>query len=98
MIGSLGYGGRPCASPVELEALAAGRKKAQGPEARLKSAATRRQRGYHPPAARSDWIGEDDTFLGTMPDAEVARRTGRTALAVSLRRCRLGIPPHGRGG
>ena len=44
--------------------------------------------GYHGPL----WAPEDMSLLGTMPDEEVARRTGRTAGAVRQKREELGIP------
>ena len=46
------------------------------------------QKGYHGPW----WKTEDIALLGTMDDAEVARRTGRTLEAVRSKRERLGIP------
>ena len=44
--------------------------------------------GYHGPL----WTPEDIALLGTLPDEEVARRTGRTVNAVRLKREELGIP------
>jgi hypothetical protein len=44
--------------------------------------------GYHGPR----WTAEQLALLGTLPDAEVAGRTGRTPNAVRLMRERLGIP------
>ena len=44
--------------------------------------------GYHGPR----WTPEDIALLGTLPDEEVARRTGRTVEGVRIRRTRLGIP------
>jgi hypothetical protein len=38
------------------------------------------------------WTAEELDLLGTMPDAEVAARIGQTEGAVTLKRCRLGIP------
>ena len=32
------------------------------------------------------------SFLGTVPDEEVASRTGKTPAAVTRKRCLLGIP------
>jgi hypothetical protein len=43
--------------------------------------------GYHGPM----WSPEDVALLGVLPDAEVARRTGRTPGAVRQRREELGI-------
>jgi hypothetical protein len=44
--------------------------------------------GYHGPR----WTLEQLRMLGTAPDAVVATRIGRTALAVRVMRDRLGIP------
>ena len=44
--------------------------------------------GYHGPL----WTPEDIALLGTLPDEEVARRTGRTPNGVRIMRTRLGIP------
>jgi hypothetical protein len=45
------------------------------------------------PGYRGDWWKpEDVALLGKLPDEEIAERTGRTALAVSLKRRKLGIP------
>jgi hypothetical protein len=38
------------------------------------------------------WMAEELALLGTAPDAEVAAEIGRTEGAVTLKRCRLGIP------
>jgi hypothetical protein len=46
--------------------------------------------GYHGPR----WTPEQLQLLGTAPDAVVAARIGRTALAVRVMRDRLGIPNH----
>jgi hypothetical protein len=45
-------------------------------------------KGYHGPW----WKPEDLALLGTRPDEEVARRTGRTVGAVRQKRERMGIP------
>ncbi|MFO0798988.1 MAG: hypothetical protein U0804_16085 [Gemmataceae bacterium] len=39
------------------------------------------------------WTAEQEALLGTMPDAEVAARIGRTVEAVRCRRTAAGIPP-----
>ena len=38
------------------------------------------------------WLPEEDELLQTLPPAEVARRTGRTLLAVYVRCHELGLP------
>jgi hypothetical protein len=38
------------------------------------------------------WAAEELALLGALPDAEVARRTGRTRNAVALKRHDLGRP------
>jgi hypothetical protein len=43
---------------------------------------------YHDPS----WMAEERKLLGEMPDAEVARRIGRTVDAVRIERERRGIP------
>jgi len=48
----------------------------------------RNRRGTPAPWA---WTEAQVALLGTLPDAEVARRIGRTELAVCLKRCKLGI-------
>jgi hypothetical protein len=55
---------------------------------------TRRVYGVKPPNrwAETGWKPEELALLGTMPDEELARRTGRTANAVRLARNRRGIP------
>jgi hypothetical protein len=49
--------------------------------------------GYHGPW----WTAEEIALLGTMPDEEVARRTGRTASAVRRQRYLRSIPNAGDG-
>ncbi len=43
-------------------------------------------------ATTGRWTPDDIALLGTLPDTEVARRTGRTVNAVRLKREELGIP------
>ena len=38
------------------------------------------------------WTAEQESWLGTMPDAEVATRIGRSEMVVSRRRRALGVP------
>lgn len=39
-----------------------------------------------------DWTPEQDALLGTLPDAELARRLNRSPIAVQTRRAKLGKP------
>jgi hypothetical protein len=50
--------------------------------------------GYHGPR----WTAAQLKLLGKLPDAEVARRTGRTVVAVRIRRTRASIPTAQDGG
>lgn len=43
--------------------------------------------------SRQAWAPAEDALLGTLPDAELAGRLGRTPAAVKLRRAARGIPP-----
>jgi hypothetical protein len=60
-------------------------------EARRRMSEAQRARGTRPPAAGRPWETEEDALLGTMPDDEVAQRTGRTLDAVKCRRVALDI-------
>jgi hypothetical protein len=55
---------------------------------------TRRVRGRPPPPnrwAEDGWKPKELALLGTLPDEELARRLGRSLIAVSTKRRRLGI-------
>jgi hypothetical protein len=60
-------------------------------ESRRKMSRTHKRRGTRPPRAGPAWTPAEDALLGTMPDAEVADRTGRTVMAVRVRRSLLGV-------
>jgi hypothetical protein len=80
--------------PIHPNALAAlERCRGQNPSkaARRKMSEAQKRRGAWPPAAGRPWSAEDECLLGTMPDAEVEKRTGRTLVAVRDRRYTLGI-------
>jgi hypothetical protein len=51
----------------------------------------RAKRGIPNPSGNG-WTAEELALLGTAPDAEVAAEIGRTEGAVTLKRCKLGIP------
>ncbi len=61
---------------------------------------TRRARGVKPPDRWKEggWNPQELALLGTLPDEEVVRKTGRSANAVRLKRERIGIlgPEDGR--
>jgi len=61
------------------------RKRAAG----LAVAAWERPAGMRARAARKGWAAEEDAIVFTMPQAEAARRLGRTVQSVSMRRWRL---------
>ena len=52
-----------------------------------------------PPRAADARPGTDEklALLGTMPDAELAARIGRSPMAVTLKRTRRKSPRHGAG-
>jgi hypothetical protein len=50
------------------------------------------------PVPRKPWEPWEDALLGVVPDAEVARRTGRGEDAVCSRRARLHISAPRAGG
>jgi hypothetical protein len=60
-------------------------------EARRRMSEAQRARGARPPAAGRPWEPEEDALLGTMPDEEVAQRTGRTLDAVKCRRVKMDV-------
>jgi hypothetical protein len=45
-------------------------------------------------APRRPWTPEENQLVRTLPPSEVARRTGRSYLAVYMRRRELGVDPH----
>lgn len=46
------------------------------------------------PCKRRPWTVREDRLLGTLPDARLAKRLGRTVKSVEQRRARLGILPY----
>jgi hypothetical protein len=80
-----------------LEALAH-RGKQLSEATRRKMSCAHQRRGTRPPSAGPAWTPEEEALLGTLPDAEVAERTGRSVVAVQCRRSLLGVylrPPTG---
>jgi hypothetical protein len=81
--------------PMLPSAMAAFRRYREGPrspEHRAKIGEALRRIGHRPPDGARLWTAEEDALLGTMPDAEVARRIGRTVRALRDRRQKLRIP------
>jgi hypothetical protein len=64
---------------------------------RRKMSEAHRRRGTRPPKAGRPWSAEEDALLHELMPAEVAKRTGRTLMAVWHRRRALGFPD-GRAG
>jgi hypothetical protein len=60
-------------------------------ESRRKISEAHRRRGKLVPGTIV-WTPEEDELLKTLPEEEVARRTGRTLKAIYTRRQRLGMP------
>jgi len=76
-----------------LEAMWAGRRgKPQSPEARAKMSEAHRRRGTRPHNAARSWTEAEDELAGSLPPAEVVRRTGRSLQAVYDRRHELRVP------
>jgi hypothetical protein len=51
-----------------------------------------KQDGTIPRVAGMPWTAAEDALLGTMPDTEVAARTGRTLVPVQSRRFMFRVP------
>lgn len=81
--------GRPRPRHVIEAVIASHRGKALTEETRRKISKTHRRKGTRPPKAGRPWSAVEDALLGALPVAEVARRTGRTVLAVYCRRQKL---------
>jgi len=83
---------RPPGFMAKLRAANVGRK--QSAETREKRRATAKRRGTIPPGMKGPiWTAAELALLGTMPDAEVATRIGRSLAAVQSRRYGLGMGP-----
>ena len=67
-------------------------------EHRRKIGEAHKRLGTRPPKAGRPWTDEEAEFLGKLPDAEVAKRTGRTLVAVRCERRRRRIPAYAREG
>ena len=61
-------------------------------ETRRKMSEAHKRRGTRPPAAGRAWTPEEDALIGSLPPNEVARRTGRSLVAVGTRRRKLALP------
>jgi hypothetical protein len=88
--------GRPM-HPNSRAALDRARKRPFTAEHRRHLSEARRRLGHRPPVGEL-WTPEEDALLGTMPEADVSRRTGRTVVAIRDRRRVLRIPSFFRKG
>jgi hypothetical protein len=79
---------------LTLDRVARGLDKAHSLDARLKAQQTRQERGTQPNL--KPWTRKEEKLLGTMPDAEVAKRLKRAVSNVGIHRRQLGIPAYGQ--
>jgi hypothetical protein len=79
-------------SPKSVAALVARNKLPRTPEHRRRIGEAMRRISHRPPDGARLWTAEEYVLLGTMPDAEVARKIGRTVKAVRARRRVLRVP------
>jgi hypothetical protein len=93
-----GRRGRPRPQGLMAALHAGNRGRLLSAEHRGKISEAVRRRGIRPPKAGPAWSPKRDALLGTMPDEEVTRRTGRTLAAVVCRRCVLRVTKFGRRG
>jgi hypothetical protein len=77
--------------PNARAALDRARKRRLSAEHRRHIGMALRRLGHRPPVGEL-WTPEEDALLGTMPDAEVSRRIGRTIIAIRDRRRVLCVP------
>lgn len=61
-------------------------------EARRKMSESHRRRGTRPPKAGRPWSADEDSLFQDLSATEVAQRTGRSLVAVYMRRRELGLP------
>jgi hypothetical protein len=85
--------GKPRPAHVGQAVAAAHRGTQHTAQTRARMSATHRQRGTLVPGTRV-WTPEEDVLAGTLPPEEAARRTGRTLMAVRIRRRVLGVSGH----
>ncbi len=78
--------GKPRPRHVIEAVIRAHRGKPLPEETKRKIGEAHRRRGTRPPKAGRPWTAEEDRLLAELPDAEAARRTGRTLGAVAARR------------
>jgi hypothetical protein len=77
--------------PKVVAAFKAQRHRKPSPPSGQKMSETHRRRRSRPGGIGAAWKEAEDALLGTMPDEEVAARTGRTLCAVRVRRAKLDI-------
>jgi hypothetical protein len=85
------WGASPSAVQHWRKALGVGRTDAEGSRRLIRRAVQASLDARHADARL--WSAEEVALLGALPDAEVARRTGRSPNAVALKRLALGRPP-----
>jgi hypothetical protein len=84
--------GKPRPAHVGAAVAAAHRGTERSAEARRKMSEVHRLRGTRPPKVGTPWTEQEDELVRTLPAKEVAKRTGRTPVAVWARRRVLQLP------
>jgi hypothetical protein len=84
--------GKPRPAHVHEALKAANVGRVPSDDARANMSAAQKRRGVRPPAVKGlAWTADEDALLGTMPDADITERIGRTLSAVQSRRYLLGV-------
>jgi hypothetical protein len=81
---------RPAHVRQAIGAAHRGRRLSEATRAKMREA--HRRRGRRPPKAGPAWTPAEDELVRTLPPAEVAKRTGRSLVAVYDRRRTLRLP------
>jgi hypothetical protein len=84
--------GKPRPPEVGAKIAAANRGRLHSEQAKRKMSLAHKRRGTWPPAAGRPWTKQEDAWLRAMRPEEVARRSGRTLVAVWSRRQAIGLP------
>ena len=83
--------GKPMLPHVKAALQKANKGRKLSKEHRRRLSAAHKARGSRVPTAMPDWTAREEALLGSMPDEQVAKRTGRTLIAVRCRRWLLDI-------